>query len=203
MGSKPLNSTAASLLGFLHDGPLTGAALYRTAEGRIGDFWSLTRSQVYRELDAMMSAGLVGAGSRGPRDARTFTITADGRRAFRSWAELDPEPETIRFPLLLLVGFGEHVPPARLRAHLTAHRAIHAARLAAYEAIRDQAVGKAGSLTRKPDEESAADQPSPERRPFAMATLAFGLAYEAAVLDWFADVGRILPPAETSRSVKT
>jgi DNA-binding PadR family transcriptional regulator len=203
MASKPLNSTAASLLGFLHDGPLTGAALYRTAEGRIGDFWSLTRSQVYRELEAMTTAGLVGASSRGSRDARTFTITAAGRAAFRSWAELDPEPETIRFPLLLLVGFGEHVPPARLRAHLATHRATHAARLAAYGAIRDQAVGGAELLTGGADERSATDQPSPERRPFAMATLAFGLAYEAAVLDWFADLDRILPPAETSRSVET
>ena len=193
MASQRLNSTAASLLGFLHDGPRTGAALYRTAESRIGDFWSLTRSQVYRELEAMTSAGLVRAGSRGPRDARTFTISAAGRAAFRSWAELDPEPETIRFPLLLLVGFGEHVAPARLREHLAAHRAIHAARLAAYEAIRDQAVAGAGS-TSAADVRSAANQPSPERRPFALATLAFGLAYEAAVLDWFADVERILPP---------
>ena len=192
MASQRLNSTAASLLGFLHDGPRTGAALYRTAESRIGDFWSLTRSQVYRELEAMTSAGLVRAGSRGPRDARTFTISAAGRAAFRSWADLDPEPETIRFPLLLLVGFGEHVAPARLREHLAAHLAIHAARLAAYEAIRDQAVAGAGS-TSAADVRSAANQPSPERRPFALATLAFGLAYETAVLDWFADVERILP----------
>jgi DNA-binding PadR family transcriptional regulator len=195
MASHRLNSTAASLLGFLHDGPRTGAALYRTAESRIGDFWSLTRSQVYRELEAMTSARLVRAGSRGPRDARTFTITAAGRAAFRSWAELDPEPETIRFPLLLLVGFGEHVAPARLRAHLATHRATHAARLAAYEAIRDQAIAGAESTSTAADGRSAAtDQPSPERRPFAMATLAFGLAYETAVLDWFADVERILPP---------
>jgi DNA-binding PadR family transcriptional regulator len=194
MASQHLNSTAASLLGFLHDGPLTGAALYRTAEGRIGDFWSLTRSQVYRELDAMTSAGLVDAGSRGPRDARTFTLAVAGRAAFRSWAELDPEPETIRFPLLLLVGLGQHLPPARLRAHLAAHRATHAARLAAYTAIRDQAaVAEAASTTGVADEGSGVDEPSPERRPFAMATLAFGLAYESAVLGWFADVDRILP----------
>jgi DNA-binding PadR family transcriptional regulator len=194
MARQRLNSTAASLLGFLHDGPLTGAALYRTAEARIGDFWSLTRSQVYRELEAMTSAGLVRAGSRGPRDARTFTITAAGRAAFRSWAELDPEPETIRFPLLLLVGFGEHVTQARLRAHLAAHQTTHAARLAAYEATRDAAGLAARSTTGGADGRSGADQPSAERRPFAMATLAFGLAYESAVLDWFADVKRILPP---------
>jgi DNA-binding PadR family transcriptional regulator len=196
MASQRLNSTAASLLGFLHDGPMTGAALYRTAERRIGDFWSLTRSQVYRELDAMTTAGLVDAGSRGSREARTFTITSAGRAAFRSWAELEPERETIRFPLLLLVGFGQHVPPARLGAHLSAHRAIHAARLAEYAAIRDRATSAegAGSAGGAADRAPGAEQPSQEQRPFAMATLAFGLAYETAVLDWFADVERILPP---------
>lgn len=194
MASRRLNSTAASLLGFLHDGPLTGAALYRTAQSRIGDFWSLTRSQVYRELEAMTSAGLVRAGSRGQRDARTFTITSAGRAAFRSWAELDPDPETIRFPLLLLVGFGEHVTPARLRSHLAAHRATHAERLTTYRAIRDQAVAGAESAGGAAAEGSSADRPSLRRRPYAMATLAFGLAYEAAVLDWFAEVEQILPP---------
>jgi DNA-binding PadR family transcriptional regulator len=189
MASQRLNSTAASLLGFLHDGPLTGAALYRTAEGRIGDFWSLTRSQVYRELEAMTSAGLVDAGSRGLRDARTFTITAAGRAAFREWTELDPDGETIRFPLLLLVGFGQHVAPDRLRAHLEAHRATHAARLAAYVAIRDG---------EEPAEGAGLEDPGPERRPFATATLRFGLAYEAAVLAWFDELDRILPSAPTA-----
>ena len=194
MASRRLNSTAASLLGFLHDGPLTGAAVYRTAESRIGDFWSLTRSQVYRELEAMTSAGLVRAGRRGQRDARTFTITAAGRAAFRAWAALEPDPESIRFPLLLLVGFGEHVAPARLRSHLATHRATHTERLATYQAIRDHAIAGAESAGGAAAGGSSADRPSRERRPYAMATLAFGLAYEAAVLDWFADVERILPP---------
>jgi DNA-binding PadR family transcriptional regulator len=188
MAAPRLNPTAASLLGFLHDGPLTGAELYRTARSRIGDFWSLTRSQVYRELDVMTTAALVNAGARGSRDARPFTITPDGRSAFRAWADELPEPETIRFPLLLLVGFGEHVSPARLRAHLATHRAIHAARLDRYERLRDAAARPQSSV-----EDSTA--PSRERLPFAMATLAFGLAYETAVLEWFEQVEHDLLPA--------
>ena len=46
----PLNPTAASLLGFLHQGPMTGWDLAQTVEATIGDFWNVTRSQVYREL---------------------------------------------------------------------------------------------------------------------------------------------------------
>ena len=41
----------------LHDGPMTGYELAATAQRVIGDFWSLTQSQVYRELAWMAEAG--------------------------------------------------------------------------------------------------------------------------------------------------
>jgi DNA-binding PadR family transcriptional regulator len=162
---RPLNATAASLLGFLHEGPMTGWDLVAAAQDRIGDFWSLTQSQVYRELTAMAGAGLVRAGERGRRDRKPYEITDAGREAFARWVEREPAPETIRFPLLLTVMFGQHVPPERLAAFLEAHRAEHAERLAGYE--RDRA------------------ELPPDADPHALATLTFGLAYEKAVLDWF------------------
>ena len=61
--TRPLNATAASLLGFLHEGPMTGWDLVERAQERIGDFWTVTRSQVYRELAAMASDALI---ERGP-----------------------------------------------------------------------------------------------------------------------------------------
>ena len=66
-----LNATAGSLLGLLTDcGDLTGADLVRTAQTRIGSFYNVTRSQVYRELATLEGQGLVSAGPRGVRDAR-------------------------------------------------------------------------------------------------------------------------------------
>lgn len=156
-----LNATAASLLGFLHSGPLTGWDLVSTAERQIGAFWSITQSQVYRELTAMAEAGLVEAGARGPRDRRPYTITDAGRAAFAAWVEEPPGLEQIRFPLLLTVGFGAYIPPATLAAHLALHRQLHAERLERYEA------------------QSAATDP------YRRATLDFGLRYERAVLAWF------------------
>src|SRR5690606_21166455 len=81
-GMSALNPTAASLLGFLHHGPMTGWELSQTAMTVIGAFWSLTRSQVYRELLRMADDGLVEAGEPGPRDARPFSLTPAGRQAF-------------------------------------------------------------------------------------------------------------------------
>ena len=168
MPSRRLNATAASLLGFLHEGPMTGWDLVVLAERRIGDFWSLTRSQVYRELAAMAEEGLIVAGETGPRERRPFSLTDAGRAAFQQWAVGDAPQETIRFPLLLMIGFGRHVPPDVLIRNVRAHRAVHAARLAAYEQARADIV-------------ASADE-------YGVATLDFGRHYERAVLAWFDDL---------------
>ena len=167
--SKGLNATAASLLGFLHLGPMTGWDLVVTAQVVIGDFWSLTQSQVYRELAAMAEAGLVTAGERGRRDRRPYELTDAGRAAFAEWVRREPGPETIRFPLLLTIGFGRHLPPDELAGIVARHRAQHADRLARYQEQHAAAVRDTGG---QPD-------------PYVLATLDFGIAYEQAVLGWF------------------
>lgn len=161
-----INSTAASLLGFLHEGPLTGWQLVQEAQRKVGDFWSLTPSQVYRELQSMAVQGLVEAGERGTRERRPFTITDAGRRSFGEWLERGPGTESIRFPLLLTVLFGTHLPAGRLASTLHHQRAIHAARLAGYESVNTN------------------DARAP-RTVYEQATLDFGIAYERAVLSWF------------------
>lgn len=189
MSDRPLNATAASLLGFLHDGPLTGWDLVATAQTVIGDFWSLTQSQVYRELAAMAGAGLVVAGERGRRDRKPYAITDAGRAAFAAWIDREPGVETIRFPLLLSLAFGRHLPAAQLAAFLARHRALHARRLAAYQ-----------------EQQAAAQTADGESDPYALPTLDFGLAYERTVLDWFDRLPKAMtapddvPPVEGKRS---
>ena len=53
MAETGINPTAAALLGLLHDGPMTGGQLMAAAQKRLGAYWSMTRSQVYRELPAL------------------------------------------------------------------------------------------------------------------------------------------------------
>jgi DNA-binding PadR family transcriptional regulator len=164
--SPPLNPTAASLLGFLHDGPLTGWGLEQAVERSLGGFWNVTRSQIYRELRSLDAAGLVEPGEVGPRDRRPYRITDAGRRTFREWIARAPGEEVIRFPLLLWVHFMAHVEPGRMRRFLREHELVHLRRLDAYEE----------ELRRIP----AADASGPA------LTLRFGVEYERAVLRWFA-----------------
>lgn len=167
MRGHTLNATAASLLGFLHEGPMTGWDLVAVAQQRIGNFWTLTQSQVYRELTAMAKDGLVKAGRPGPRDRKPYTITAKGRTAFRGWIDQEPSLEQIRFPLLVTIMFARHLPAQRLASMVATHRAAHAERLASYEQA-------ASDIRDAPTVDSS-----------RLATLEFGLRYERAVLDWF------------------
>lgn len=172
MADFTLNATAASLLGLLHEGPRTGWDLVVIAQERIGEFWSLTQSQVYRELAAMAAAGLIVAGERGPRDRRPYELTPAGREAFDTWAARIPGQEILRMPFLLYVALGKHIPPDRLHAAVRAHHALHEAQLAKYQALY------------------ASCAEWGETDPYSVATLRFGLAYEQMILDWFAT----LPP---------
>jgi DNA-binding PadR family transcriptional regulator len=158
-----INATAASLLGYLEMGPMTGWELVAQIEQTIGNFWNVTRSQVYRELNSLAAAGLVEAGDPGPRARQPFHITDSGRRAFTDWINREPGPELIREPLLLTVFFRDRVEPEKLQRYLTTHRLRHEAQLERYEQLEAALSGVTGG---------------------PLDTLRLGIAYERAVLDW-------------------
>lgn len=168
MTDRPLNSTAAALLGFLHEGPMSGWDLLTHAQEHIGGFWTLTQSQVYRELATMDRRGLIAKGEVGARDRTPYHITDAGRNAFAQWLNRGPGTDTIRVPLLLTLAFADHLDADQLAAIVTAARAEHQQTLALYEAIEAE-VGF-----------------SP--------TLDFGVNYERMVVAW---LDRLSEPPES------
>ncbi len=164
-----LNATQGSLLGFLHDGPLTGWDLIRRVEGGLSRFWNVTSSHVYRELRVLEARGLIEAGEPEVRDRVPFSITASGRKEFRQWIQRSPGSEQIRFPLLVSLWFGRHLEPSRLAAFVDEARHEHTQRLELYQSLQ-------GHLD---DDE-----------PYREAVIGFGIAYERAVLDWLEELRR-------------
>ncbi len=150
----------------------------RVAELRIGQFWSLTRSQVYRELAVLEHEGLVRATPPGARDARPVSITDAGRAAYRKWLTEHLPAETVRIPVLLAVALGGALDPSALRDVLTRSRTEHRARLDYYREL---------------DEELATTD---DGEPWARATLAFGIRYEEAILGWFSSLPAEVRPAD-------
>jgi len=159
-----LNATAASVLGFLLDGPRAGWDIATAIEGSLGDFWNVTRSQIYRELRTLTGHGLVEPGQTGARDRRPYTITADGRAAFIAWLEQEPGDDVVRIPLLLELFFADRLDDATLGRHVAVHRARHAGRLDRYRQLAALA-------------EAAGDHRA--------HLLRYGILHEEAVLAWF------------------
>ncbi len=161
---KKLNPTAATLLGFLHRGPMTGWDLAQMAEMVIGDFWNVTRSQVYRELRTLEGLELVAADTAGTREKRPYSITDEGRTAFAAFINREPGPDLLRSPLLLMVFFGRHLDPARKQRFLAIHRLRHEQALDEYCRIQRNLDGSEAELG---------------------DVLQYAIFHEEAVLRWF------------------
>ncbi|MFI6598667.1 PadR family transcriptional regulator [Nonomuraea sp. NPDC050536] len=181
MSARPLNTTSASLLGLLHEEPMTGWDLVRAAEFVLGDFWALNQSQVYRELSAMAEKGLVQASERGARDRRPYSITDAGRAAFAEWMREPPGRESHRIPWLLKLTFGRHLPPANRFALIHEQRVHHQQRLAHYEQLR------------------AATEELDAPDVYALALIGLGIAYESGVVQWLSELpAEIRGPEDSS-----
>lgn len=117
-----LNATSAALLGLLHDGPATGGELVAAAGGRYGAFFSVTRSQVYRELPGLAVDGLVRLGKPGPRSSQQYAITAAGKKAFKQWVNTDSGPDHLRSTQLLRLVHADRLTDRQRSALVAAAR---------------------------------------------------------------------------------
>ncbi|WP_028935297.1 PadR family transcriptional regulator [Pseudonocardia spinosispora] len=174
-----LNATAASLLGFLHDGPKTGWDLLQEIDRGFRHFWNVTSSHVYRELKGLQAKGFIEAGQRRSRDGQPYSITDRGRAAFAEWLTRAPGHETMRIPLLVTLWFGAHLDPELLSGFIAEHRRTNERRLQDYRAVPREALSD---------------------NPFFAAVVGFGIAYEQAVLDWMSSLDTLPGVSSTDGS---
>lgn len=134
------------------------------AERRLGPYWSMTRSQVYRELPALAQQGYVKMGKPGPRSSQPYSITPAGKRTFTRWLSEPPGRDALRNPIALRVAFGGKHSSAQLQQLYTEATARHSEALAS---VRDQA-----KEARKDGDE------------YGAAALDFAVAYHRGALNW-------------------
>ncbi|MFF3865634.1 helix-turn-helix transcriptional regulator [Micromonospora sp. NPDC001898] len=164
MADSGVNPTAAALLGLLHEGPMTGGQLMAAAERKLAPYWSMTRSQVYRELPVLAERGLVRLGKPGPRSSQPYAITAAGKRTFSRWLAEDPGRDTIRNPIALRVAFGGLHSQAQLRNLQASANEYHSEALAR---VREQVKNA-----------------KKEGDSYDASALEFAVAYHKAALSW-------------------
>ncbi len=134
------------------------------AERRLAPYWSMTRSQVYRELPVLADQGFVRLGKPGPRSSQPYAITAAGKRTFSRWLTETPGRDTIRNPVALRVAFGPQHSANQLRNLYVVANEYHTDALAS---AREQAkeAKKNGDT-------------------YTGAALEFAVAYHKAALSW-------------------
>ncbi|GGM34731.1 PadR family transcriptional regulator [Dactylosporangium sucinum] len=164
MADSGVNATAAALLGLLHEGPMTGGQLMAAAQRRLGAYWSMTRSQVYRELPALADSGYVKLGKPGARSSQPYAITPAGKRAFARWLAEPAGREALRNPVALRVAFGAQQSAQQLQEVYAQAAEYHTVALAEAREMAKEAK-KAGD-------------------DFSAASLDFAVGYHKAALSW-------------------
>ncbi|WP_437318997.1 PadR family transcriptional regulator [Sorangium sp. So ce385] len=167
-------SLRGALLGFLSLEPTSGYTLKQRFDGSVRSFWSVTQSQIYRELHAMEREGLVEVTTMpgdGKPDRKVYSLMEPGRAALKGWLEEPLEPLVLRHPLLLKLVFAAQVPPKKLDDLL----ARYAREL---EATKSDYEGRLG------DERIFALARSSRERDLWRLSIEHGLAWCDAELGW-------------------
>jgi len=177
MTDDRLPATAYVVLGLVSVRPSAGHDLVAFAQRSIGNFFPLTRSHVYSELDRLCRLGLLSATEveqeRFPTK-RVYEITGEGTEVLAAWVDDTELPrERQRSLFLVRIFFGDRMSSARLEELLASYERAARAR-------RDRFAEVSERLAERP------------QSTFRRATAMFGLAQAQAMLDWVAEVRPLL-----------
>lgn len=105
-----------AVLGLLHYQDMHGYKIKDHIEKNFGFMWTVNFGQIYNSLKALVDEGLITlsdvvASENGAPNKKVYSITAQGRKEFKSWLMSSPEKQVLlRDPFILrfiFLGFGE------------------------------------------------------------------------------------------------
>ena len=117
---------------------MSGYELAKTFDSSIGFFWKADHQQIYRELSKLRDRGHIQGHEvvqSGKPNKLVYTLTTEGRAAFRHWAARPSSPPMIKDDLLVRLCALDSVDIEPLRADLMARLEHHRDRFAHYERI--------------------------------------------------------------------
>ena len=117
---------------------MSGYELAKTFDSSIGFFWKADHQQIYRELSKLRDRGHIQGHEvvqSGKPNKLVYTLTTEGRAAFRHWAARPSSPPMIKDDLLVRLCALDSVDIEPLRADLMARLEHHRDRFAHYQRI--------------------------------------------------------------------
>lgn len=163
---------ADAILACLTEHPMTGYELAKTFNSSIGFFWKADHQQIYRELSKLRERGHIQGREvvqSGKPNKLVYTLTTEGKAAFRHWAAKPSTPASIKDDLLVRIYALDAVDIEPLRADLMARQEHHRDRHDRYERILKKRFPLGNAL--------AADMGK-------LLGLRIGMRYEQMVAEW-------------------
>jgi DNA-binding PadR family transcriptional regulator len=128
-----------AILATLLEGEASGYDLSKVFDASVANFWMATPQQLYKELAAMESQGLVTARvveqDRRP-NKRLYSLTDAGLEALREFTAQPAKPTAIRDELLVKVQAVDAGDCEAVRAAIAGRLELSRAKLARYDRIR-------------------------------------------------------------------
>jgi len=122
MAAAPTSALGSAILQRLQRSPTSGYELKKRFASSVGFGWRAYDTQIYRELKALESVGLVAGrvdrGGRGP-ERRIFSLTEMGRQALLEWLESPLEEPWYKSELNIRIWSMDLIPPERLEELLS------------------------------------------------------------------------------------
>jgi DNA-binding PadR family transcriptional regulator len=175
--TRGLSATTYVVLGLVSIRPMTGYDLAAYADRSIGNFFPLTRSHIYSELDRLGRLGLLEATEVEQENAptkRVYEITPAGHDELRGWLDGPAvKEERSRSLFLVRIFFGDRLSPEQLADLLDGFESAAVLRRDHLAAMAEKLADRPGSVFRR-------------------STALFGLHREQANLDWVAEVRPLL-----------
>lgn len=141
--SATISTTEGAVLGLLAAGERSGYDLAKLAEESVAFLWTPSRSQIYKVLPRLVTAGFARAREieqHGRPDKALYAVTPEGLDALRTWLDdVEDEPVGGRIVFALKLFLCDFASPATALAHLSAYRRYLERRLEAYERIEARA----------------------------------------------------------------
>jgi PadR family transcriptional regulator AphA len=184
---QELPATAYVVLGLVSIRPMTGYELTGYAERSIGNFFPLTRSHIYSELERLGRGGLLAATEIPQENAptkRVYEITRAGSEQLHHWLEGTMTSEgRSRNLFLVRIFFGDRTTPERLAGLLDEFETAARFRRDYLELMTEKLASRPASVFRR-------------------STALFGLRREEANLEWVAEVRPMLLAAAATGTLQ-
>ena len=129
-----------AVLGALADQPRTGYALLKHFQQSLAYAWPASHSQIYPELARLLEEELIEQTAVGPRNSKTYAVTAAGLAELRGWLHTPPD-RRVRSDAALRTFFLWLLPPEDAEAQLEEEHAYWRRVLDEYLRIRDEPTG--------------------------------------------------------------